>query len=624
MPQYMSKRGRQFLFRRRIPEQFHKLFGKTEFKYSLGGDYKSACVQCRQYAVETDRKLEEARKGVKAKQKRSYRYFDSLSVIRNVTSELKSRLKATVIATTDSADIQRRSAQSLGEANSQESQDESHFISLEEARLAASEMKELSSQAFATGKVGQFRHAMHQTLHLSGHRLADELIDTQSERELLLEYVRAIRAASTLLEARYSGEDPLVTLPAEPLQKATGNDNASRVSSTSLIERVTSNQEEMLLSSAIAEFISHLPPTSPMAKKYKLVLPAFLELSGDMPIKNIKQMHVNEFLRTVQKLPPNWGLLRSKTGKSIRELAEQKWEKCVALKTYDDGYRASLRAFIKRAEQDWQDIGFPTTLKTNIAYTGSRTKAEFKQRALRPHEIKMILEGQEVLEAKQRSSMVHKFWLPVIALYTGARIREICQINPQSDWGAHGSEWWLRITAEEGMYADEDVRKSVKTAKARVIPMHRELIRLGLPDYLKEVKRIGARRMFPQWGTSQKNPGAAPGKWFSGYLKQIGLHGVANEIGNAIRGAHAFRHTLLTYGRMNGTCLRCISGHMQTSDNVVADEYEDETMLMTFDDKVEHLRRLDYGIYPSPPVLVQLTHNPTSGKRTAPTPRRAQ
>ncbi|MCG9118872.1 hypothetical protein LH456_09710 [Laribacter hongkongensis] len=613
MPQYMSKRGGQFLFRRIIPEKFRKHFGKSVFKHSLGSDYKSACIQCREYAVETDRLLEQARLGAKAKEKRSHHYFDSLLVIQDVTPELKSRLKATVIATSDAADIQRRASASIDDTD--EEQEQQPYISLEEARQAASDMRELSSQAFATGKVGQFRHAMHQTLHLSGHRLADELIDTQSERELLLEYVRAIRAASTLLEARYSGEDPLVTLPAEPLQKATSNTSTPSTSSPGTVGCLTSEQEDMLLSSVITEFISHLSPTSPMAKKYKLVLPAFLEFIGDMPVQNIKQMHVNDFLRTVQKLPPNWASLRSKSGKSIRALAEQKWEKCIALKTYDDGYRASLRAFIKRAEQDWQDFGFPTTLKTNIPYTGSRTKSEFKQRALRLNEIKMILEGKEVVEAKQRSSMVHKFWLPVIALYTGARIREICQINPQSDWGAHGSEWWLRITAEEGAYADEKVRKTVKTAKPRVIPMHRELIRLGLPEYLAEIKRSGARRIFPQWGTSQKNPGAAPGKWFSSYLKQIGLHGVANEIGNAIRGAHAFRHTLLTHGRMNGTNLRCISGHTETSDNVVADGYEDETILMTFEDKVERLSKLDYGTYPTPPVPVRLNSSLTSGTR---------
>lgn len=49
--------------------------------------------------------------------------------------------------------------------------------------------------------------------------------------------------------------------------------------------------------------------------------------------------------------------------------------------------------------------------------------------------------------------------------------------------------------------------------------------------------------------------------------------------GFAIRGAHAFRHTILSYGKKQGLNLRCITGHKEQSDNEVADGYEDDTIV---------------------------------------------
>jgi integrase len=181
-------------------------------------------------------------------------------------------------------------------------------------------------------------------------------------------------------------------------------------------------------------------------------------------------------------------------------------------------------------------------------------------------------------------------------LYTGARVREICQINPQYDYGCQDNIWWLRLTNEPGVSPDADVVKSMKTGRARTIPMHPELVRLGLPQFLAQLQRGGARRMFPQWAPNKGNAGAGPGKFVANYMRAIGLHGIANEQGNAVRGSHTFRHTLLTYGRKNGVNLRCISGHKESSDNKVADGYEDETVLLPLVEKAERLAKLNYGI----------------------------
>lgn len=203
------------------------------------------------------------------------------------------------------------------------------------------------------------------------------------------------------------------------------------------------------------------------------------------------------------------------------------------------------------------------------------------------------------------SAKVHQFWLLAIELYTGGRVREICQINPQHDWGCTDNMFWLTLTNEPGSSPDPDVVKSVKTGRARTIPMPPELVRLGLPDFLTRLKNAGARRLFPQWSPTKGDAGAAPAKWVANFMRSIGLHGVSNEHGNAVRGSHTFRHTLLTYGRKNGVNLRCISGHKESSDNTVADGYEDQTVLLPLNEMAARLSKLDYGIVLPMPAQTQ-------------------
>ncbi|WP_287878089.1 DUF6538 domain-containing protein [Aquitalea sp.] len=586
---FKSPSGTGYFFRRGVPHDVRTIIRKREFKKSLGGDFKAACIECKRLAVETDEQIAIARAGQQKRERRTNAFYNSLSVISEITPDLTARVRANVLAVADTADLQRRAAADAGDTGDTGDDDMQLHISHEEVEEAHRTMSELARQAWATGRIDAFRPALHQTLHFAGYRLAEELLGSKQERALLLEYVRAVRTATQLMQARYAGEDPDILLPADPLRPAAPLTAASA-------------DNAMTLSAAITDFIRHLPEKQrAMLRKHNAVLPALLNVIGDMPITELRQTHINEFLRTIQKLPPRWSDIQRRTGKTIQKIAEEATES-ITLKTYEDTYIASLRTFLKRAVTNWQDCGFPTTLTTNVPYTGTRVKAEYKQRALRKEEIELIFSSEEMKVICKNTRKVHQFWLAAIGLYTGARIREICQINPQTDFGESSNIWWLRITNESGNSADIDIIKSVKTGKSRTIPMHPELIRLGLPAYLEKLRTQKETRLFPSWPAYNGDAGTYAARWFRGYLQSIGLHGVANNLGHAVRGAHAFRHTLLTHGKLAGVNLRCISGHSESSDNTVADGYEDETMLLTLEEMQRRLSQLNYDVTLPTPV----------------------
>lgn len=593
MPQFMFKspRGTGYVFRRGVPADVRDVIGKREFKVALGGDFRHASQRCRELAVETDQQIASARSGIAASLPASGNAIaaapsappqPTLSAIRDVTPDLLAGLHATVVEQVMGADRELRYRSTVAV------NPEDKLRDIEKVRswaLLAKHGDETAVRGWSDMLTG--------TLGRNGYCLAPELSGSLQERQLLVEYASAYLDALDLLEGEYRGKASVTRQAGTPLPRAG--------------EVKTSMSRAMLLSAAIKEFLQTLAPGKrAMNEKHAFILPAFLEVVGDMPITELRQGHINDFLRTVQKLPPRWSDLRRKNGRTIQELAKEEWDETLSLNTYEGAYIASMRTFLDRAKRDWQDVGFPTTLSASIPYVGSRTKAERKQRAIRPDEMRQIFFSESMAKIVRTPTQAHKFWLLAIELYTGARVREICQLNPQHDWGCRDGIWWLRFTDDGGALPAPDVIKSVKTGKSRTIPMHAELVRIGLPEYLERLKHGGARRLFPQWSSTNGDAGAAPGKWVAYYLRSIGLHGVSNEKGNAVRGSHAFRHTLLTYGRKNRVNLRCISGHADESDNPVADGYEDETVLLPLDVKADRLAKLDYGIeLPAPvPVLI--------------------
>ena len=360
---------------------------------------------------------------------------------------------------------------------------------------------------------------------------------------------------------------------------------------------------KLMLKGIIESYLADYPPTKDaMLKKHRIVLPLFLEFVGDKPISDIKQADIKGFFALLNKLPPRAKEQCRKLKLSLTALAERPHAKTLTLDSINDTYKACLRQFLSDAKRDWLDEGFPPHLTTDgCGYTGTSKGGDSKQRALSSDELERLFEGPEFRGFSENPEELHKYWLPMLGLYTGARVNELCQINPQTDVFKDPKTGIWCICLNEDSEAGEGIVKSMKGGKNRAIPMHRHLIELGFPEYLEAIKKTKAKQLFPAWKPRSGRAAPSAIDWFGTFLDEIGLRGIENENGRSLRGMHAFRHTLLTYGRLAGVNLRCISGHAEKTDNPVADGYEDDTLLTTLSDKQGFLDQLDYGLkFPTP------------------------
>ena len=119
-------------------------------------------------------------------------------------------------------------------------------------------------------------------------------------------------------------------------------------------------------------------------------------------------------------------------------------------------------------------------------YTGCRSESHWKE------------PGDLVLRQSA------KYWVPLIALFSGMRLGEIIQIQVSDVRYLDGIEYFDVTPAAIGPRDDEaddaEEEKSLKTESSRrAIPVHETLFELGFRDFLKFRRATGARRLFPEY-----------------------------------------------------------------------------------------------------------------------------
>ncbi|WP_235562275.1 site-specific integrase [Methylophilus sp. Leaf414] len=145
------------------------------------------------------------------------------------------------------------------------------------------------------------------------------------------------------------------------------------------------------------------------------------------------------------------------------------------------------------------------------------------------------------------------FWLPLIGLYTGCRLNEGAQIFIEDVGELDGIPYFL-------IKPDSATGRSVKDGKKRRVPIHPDLVRIGLLEYVAKMKLEKQVQLFPELTITRSGGklGDKWGSWWSNYIrKELGITRIPQPF-------HAFRHTFVEHGRiskMESELRRIIEGH---------------------------------------------------------------
>jgi integrase len=366
----------------------------------------------------------------------------------------------------------------------------------------------------------------------------------------------------TAIKARMERDSP--TLPGEGDTRALRDELCERLQAEELhrvkveavkattaspppLDKSLSTPAGPLLSDTIARYVrekiefGHWKERS--AEQVQATLRDFLEIVGDGPLERITRQAINEFAAMFGKLPANRNKKREFRGKSIADILKMK-----GIEPIDP---ATLRNNLNRVSSffKWAKVNQIIANNPAESVTWVLPKKARQKRKIDARETFTIEELQRLFHADEfkKPKSPYQYWVPVIGLYSGARLEEICS-RELNDVKQDGEVWYL------------DIKDTKTEAGTRQIPIHARLIELGLLGYIERLRAKGETRLFPELRANKYGEhGPIAGKWFARYRQGRGVGDVDGK-----KCFHSFRHNVVDFLKQKGTppeFIHAIVGH---------------------------------------------------------------
>lgn len=228
-------------------------------------------------------------------------------------------------------------------------------------------------------------------------------------------------------------------------------------------------------------------------------------------------------------------------------------------------------------------------------FEGTQPKDTWPESSLRTdYEKEEIARLVEALKTVSVTREPERFWIPLLALYTGARQNELCQLRTAD------------VTEVDGIPYIEichnpELNQSTKTKKSRTCPIHQGLVDLGFLDYCRKQKH---ERLWPNLKLFKGKWQHEFSKWYCVTFRKKFCNPKERKLD-----FHGLRHSFLNWYKQNtqvsfttAKVLKSIAGHLDKFDVAIIGAVKDD---MTFDrygkaykikKQDELIQTLNYGV----------------------------
>ena len=319
-------------------------------------------------------------------------------------------------------------------------------------------------------------------------------------------------------------------------------------------------------------FATHLKEKGALESKtvegYTRHFELFLRITDAITTTDITPKILQHYKATLPQLPPRLQQDKAFTGKTINQILAMTYPKPMAFKTVKEKFVA-IRAFLKWLSlQEYVEKDLSPMLG-NIKNPSNKKDSEHRA-VFTESDLNKLFSTPEY-QSDGFKGYSFRYWVPLLALYTGARSNELSQLHVTD---VYESEGVLVIDI------NSNNNKKLKTVNAvRKIPVHRALIKLGFNDFVDTVKGRNELKLFPPLKPDgNKNCARKVSSFFNasykkhiGYLDYCGIP-KHSELGSKV--FHSFRHTFLNQWKqqyLDPNIIKQVAGH--SSNDLTTDTY---------------------------------------------------
>jgi integrase len=273
-------------------------------------------------------------------------------------------------------------------------------------------------------------------------------------------------------------------------------------------------------------YLAKEKPTSKTAEEFRRGWGIFFQCSGftwDSTLSAIERPHVRAFRDLLQKLPTNYTLKKEYKGKTVQEVVIMTEGNLSIDRQKSQTVNKNLSAL--RVVFNHGIAEFDLTVNPVALLAVAVDDAEGGE-PFTTDELVQIFSSERIKNGQWDAD----YWLPVMGLFTGARLNELGQLYLDD------------IRDERGVnYLDINANRPDKRLKnaesARRVPLHPELIRLGFLEFVTRQRAAGHDRLFPEL-VYDPTQGYTRNysRDFSRFRSRLGITGTGKKF-------HSFRHS---------------------------------------------------------------------------------
>ena len=279
------------------------------------------------------------------------------------------------------------------------------------------------------------------------------------------------------------------------------------------------------------------PPTAKTLEEYERTLGFFITVMGDIKIGEIDRAIAGAYFSTLKLLPANLSRVAKYRGKSISEVLAM--NATPQTETNCSKKVERISTMFKWALEEKRTWGIDANPFTGYG------QAENTDRVRRPFthdELRALLNHPQFVEKRFASN--YAFWLIPLAIYTGARLGELAQLDLKDFIEVEGIPCIdINDTDASEIKEEGSGRKRIKTKNAkRLVPIHPELIRIGILRHVERLRYADkSPHLFPELSRKRRDgPAQAAGNWFARLRERVGITAKQETV------FHSFRHLFIT------------------------------------------------------------------------------
>ena len=309
---------------------------------------------------------------------------------------------------------------------------------------------------------------------------------------------------------------------------------------------VAAERMEKLLQQYISQRVLEKRKRTASAEKDRKIIQNFFEYAGqDRAVRSISRRDVRDWIEARALMPRGYEKMSPYVGMPLRsavQAAKADKRPRVGPKTLNT-YLSAVSAFFKwLITRDHHEGPSPCDGLFYDVIKGDKPRPPYTTDQINlllssPLYTGFLSDGAEHQPGALRTRN-WRFWIPLVCLFTGARISEIAQLRVE-DMREDPDGWLILIRH------DDKVGQSTKSGKSRFAPVHSKLTEIGFVSFCEERRRdaVAADPLFPEaQNESSANAGDRASRFWRDYLKRIDLK--SNTDGGDGLGSHSFRHTI--------------------------------------------------------------------------------